>query len=25
LAKKYDVEKVTIAQLGGLECGKCHY
>ena len=25
LAKKYNVEKVTIAQLGGLECGKCHY
>jgi mono/diheme cytochrome c family protein len=24
-AKKYDVEKVTIAQLGGKECGKCHY
>jgi hypothetical protein len=25
LAKKYKVEQVTIAQLGGLECGKCHY
>ena len=25
LAKKYNVEKVTISQLGGLECGKCHY
>ena len=25
LSKKYGVEKVTIAQLGGLECGKCHY
>ena len=25
LAKKYGVEKVTIAQIGGLECGKCHY
>ena len=25
LAKKYDVSKVTIAQLGGKECGKCHY
>tara|TARA_B110000879_G_scaffold20496_1_gene25572 strand:+ start:33 stop:1334 length:1302 start_codon:yes stop_codon:yes gene_type:complete len=25
LATKYGVEKVTIAQLGGLECGKCHY
>ncbi len=25
LAKKYGVEQVTIAQLGGLECGKCHY
>lgn len=25
LAKKYGVEKVTVAQLGGLECGKCHY
>ncbi|REE80725.1 cytochrome c553 [Lutibacter oceani] len=25
LAKKYGVEKVTEAQMGGLECGKCHY
>ena len=25
LAKKYGVDKVTISQLGGLECGKCHY
>ncbi|MDP4599573.1 MAG: c-type cytochrome [Polaribacter sp.] len=25
LAKKYNVEQVTVAQLGGLECGKCHY
>ncbi len=25
LAKKFGVEKVTIAQLGGIECGKCHY
>lgn len=25
LADKYGVEQVTIAQLGGLECGKCHY
>jgi len=25
LATQYGVEKVTIAQLGGLECGKCHY
>jgi mono/diheme cytochrome c family protein len=25
LADKYGVEKVTIAQIGGLECGKCHY
>ena len=25
LAKKYGVEEVTISQLGGLECGKCHY
>jgi mono/diheme cytochrome c family protein len=25
LANKYGVEKVTAAQLGGLECGKCHY
>ena len=25
LAKKYGVEKVTAAQLGGIECGKCHY
>lgn len=24
-ANKYGVEKVTAAQLGGLECGKCHY
>ena len=25
LAKKYGVKQVTIAQLGGKECGKCHY
>lgn len=25
LAEKYNVEEVSIAQLGGLECGKCHY
>ncbi len=25
LSKKYGVEKVTVAQLGGKECGKCHY
>ncbi|MGM0635540.1 MAG: c-type cytochrome [Bacteroidota bacterium] len=25
LSKKYDVDKLTAAQLGGLECGKCHY
>lgn len=25
LAKKHGVEKVTAAQMGGLECGKCHY
>ena len=25
LAKKYGLEKVTIAGLGGKECGKCHY
>ena len=25
LAKKYGVENVTAAQMGGLECGKCHY
>jgi len=25
LANKYGVEKVTEAQMGGLECGKCHY
>lgn len=25
LAEKYGVDQVTIAQLGGLECGKCHY
>ncbi len=25
LSKKYGVDKLTIAQLRGLECGKCHY
>ena len=25
LAEKYNVDQVTIAQLGGKECGKCHY
>lgn len=25
LANKYGVEKLTVAQMGGLECGKCHY
>jgi len=25
LSKKYGVESVTVAQLGGMECGKCHY
>jgi len=25
LSKKYGVEKVTVAQMGGQECGKCHY
>ena len=25
LAEKFGVEKVTEAQLGGMECGKCHY
>ena len=25
LSKKYNVDKLTIAELGGLECGKCHY
>ncbi|MFY0602792.1 MAG: c-type cytochrome [Flavobacteriaceae bacterium] len=25
LSKKYGVDKVTVAQLGGKECGKCHY
>ena len=25
LAKQYNVDQVTIAQLGGKECGKCHY
>lgn len=25
LSKKYGVEKLTIAELGGIECGKCHY
>jgi hypothetical protein len=23
--KKYGVEKLTVAQLGGIECAKCHY
>ncbi len=25
LAEKYNVDQVTVAQLGGKECGKCHY
>jgi hypothetical protein len=25
LSEKYGVEKLTAAQMGGLECGKCHY
>jgi len=25
LAAKYGVDKLTVAQMGGLECGKCHY
>ena len=25
LSKKYGVETLTVAQMGGLECGKCHY
>lgn len=25
LSKKYGVDKLTVAQQGGLECGKCHY
>ncbi len=25
LSTKYGVEKVTVGQLGGKECGKCHY
>jgi len=25
LSKKYGVDQLTIAQMGGLECGKCHY
>lgn len=25
LKKKYGVDQLTIAQMGGLECGKCHY
>lgn len=25
LSKKYGVEKVTVAEMGGKECGKCHY
>ena len=24
-SKKYGVEQLTAAQMGGLECGKCHY
>jgi hypothetical protein len=24
-SKKYGVEKITVAQMGGRECGKCHY
>jgi hypothetical protein len=23
--QKYGVDKLTAAQMGGLECGKCHY
>lgn len=25
LTKKYNVDKLTVAMMGGLECGKCHY
>ncbi|MCP9198684.1 c-type cytochrome [Gramella sp. GC03-9] len=25
LSKKYGVEELTAAQMGGIECGKCHY
>ena len=25
ISKKYGVDKLTAAQMGGLECGKCHY
>ncbi|PWA05667.1 c-type cytochrome [Flavobacterium psychrotolerans] len=25
LSRKYGVDKLTAAQMGGLECGKCHY
>ena len=25
LSKKYGVEKATVAEMGGRECGKCHY
>ncbi len=25
LSKKYGVDKLTAAEMGGLECGKCHY
>lgn len=25
LSRKYGVQKLTAAQMGGLECGKCHY
>nr|WP_299487911.1 c-type cytochrome [uncultured Allomuricauda sp.] len=25
LSKKYEVEELTAAMMGGLECGKCHY
>lgn len=25
LSKKYGLDKLTVAQMGGLECGKCHY
>ncbi|MFC2443073.1 MAG: cytochrome C, partial [Capnocytophaga ochracea] len=25
LAKKLNVSKLTVAEMGGLECAKCHY
>ena len=25
MSEKYGVDKITVAQMGGQECGKCHY